>query len=116
VEQSREFQARMTEYENDPDYILHGLLYDIAEDIYAAMEEQGLSQAELSERIGAHRQFVNRFLNTPHNTTLRTVVRLATALGLDFTYELKPRVESPEASPPEASAAELEAASVGRGA
>jgi transcriptional regulator with XRE-family HTH domain len=72
------------------------LLYDIAEDIYAAMEEQGLSQADLAERIGAKRQFVNRFLNTPHNTTLRTVVRLATALGLKFAYELKPREASDE--------------------
>jgi transcriptional regulator with XRE-family HTH domain len=112
MEQSREFAERKKQYETDPDYILHGLLYDIAEDIYAAMEEQGLTQAELSERIGAHRQFVNRFLNTPHNTTLRTVVRLATALGLEFTYELKPRAGGDgEADTPKG--AELEPASAG---
>ncbi len=91
MEQSHEYAERKRQFGSDPDYILHGLLYDIAEDIYAATEEQGLTPAERSERIGAHRQFVNRFLNTPHNTTLRTVVRLATALGLEFTYELKPR-------------------------
>jgi len=91
MEVSEEYLERKRRFENDPDYILHGLLYDIAEDICAAMEEQGLSQADLAERIGAKRQFVNRFLNTPHNTTLRTVVRLATALGLEFTYEFKAR-------------------------
>ncbi len=115
MDEFTEVQQMRRQYENDPDYILHGLLYDIAEDVYVAMEEQGLSQAELSERIGAHRQFVNRFLNTPHNTTLRTVVRLATALGLEFAYELKPRggSEAPADPPVEESAVEPEPAGVG---
>ena len=111
MEVSEEYLERKRQFENDPDYILHGLLYDIAEDIYVAMEEQGLSQADLAERIGAKRQFVNRFLNTPHNTTLRTVVRLATALGLEFSYEFKPR-EAPDenADPGEDASSELEVA------
>lgn len=111
MEVSEEYLERRRQFENDPDYILHGLLYGIAEDIYVAMEEQGLSQADLAERIGAKRQFVNRFLNTPHNTTLRTVVRLATALGLEFTYEFKPReVSGDEAEESKDVSSELEVA------
>jgi transcriptional regulator with XRE-family HTH domain len=93
MEVSSQHRERKKRFKQDPDYILHGLLCDIAEDIYVAMEEQGLSQAELAQRIGVKRQFVNRFLNTPQNTTLRTIVRLATALGLEFDYDFKPLVE-----------------------
>jgi transcriptional regulator with XRE-family HTH domain len=101
VKVSQEYEKRKKRFEDDPDYVLHGLLCDIAEDICVAMEEQGLSQADLAERIGAKRQFVNRFLNTPHNTTLRTVVRLATALGLEFAYEFKPRGSAEDAASPD---------------
>lgn len=83
MELSWDYQERKRSFEGDPDYILHGLLYEIAEEIYVAMEEQGLTQAELAQRAGMKPPAISRFLRTPSNTTLRTVVRLAVALNLE---------------------------------
>jgi transcriptional regulator with XRE-family HTH domain len=94
MKQSQAYQERKRRFEGDPDYILHGLLYDLAEDIYAAMEENGYTQVELAEHAGMQASALSRFLNTHHNTTLRTLVRLATALGLELTYSLKQRSDS----------------------
>jgi len=89
MEQSREYQALEARLEGDPEYILHGLLYDIAENIYVAMEEQGLTQADLAERAGMNPPALSRFLRTAPNTTLRTIVRLASALDRDVEDVLK---------------------------
>lgn len=83
MELSRDYQERKRSFEGDPDYILHGLLYEIAESIYVAMEEQGLTQAELAARAGMKPPALSRFLRTASNTTLRTIVRLAVALDLE---------------------------------
>ncbi|MEA3402218.1 MAG: helix-turn-helix transcriptional regulator [Armatimonadota bacterium] len=90
MKKSREYQERKERFESDPDYILHGLLYDIAEDIYAAMEERGWSQAELARKAAMKPSFLSRFLNTPSNTELRTIVRLAVALGLRYEHRFTP--------------------------
>lgn len=107
MEQSQAYQERKRRFEGDPDYILHGLLYDLAEDIYAAMEENGYTQAELAERAGMQASALSRFFNTHPNTTLRTLVRLVTALDMELTYSLKPSSRSSGgASSPEPAAAE----------
>ncbi|NLO06913.1 MAG: helix-turn-helix transcriptional regulator [candidate division WS1 bacterium] len=94
MKQSEAYQERKRRFEGDPDYILDGLLYDLAEKIYAAMEEKGYTQAELAELAGMQPSALSRFLNTQHNTTVRTLVRLATALGLDIKFSLKQRADS----------------------
>ncbi len=71
------------EFADDPEYILHGMLLDITEDICEAMEHQGISRSELADRLGVSRQYITNFLNTPTNTTLKSVVEFAVALGLE---------------------------------
>jgi len=83
------FEQWSEEAEVDPDYIVHGLLYEITESICEAMERQGVTRAELAKRLGVQRQYVTNFLNTPQNTTLATVVRFASALGLDVKVALE---------------------------
>ena len=53
------------------------------------MERQNVTRVELAERLGITRQQVTNFLNTPSNTTLKTVVRFARALGLDVSVKLQ---------------------------
>ena len=76
------FEARGAAYANDPEYILYGLLYKATDDICRAMEAQGLSRAQLASRAGMSARQFRRFLQTPENTQLRTIVRVATELGL----------------------------------
>lgn len=123
MELSRTYQELALSFEDDPDYILHGLLYEIAEEICAAMQEQGLTQAELAARAGMKPPALCRFLRTPSNTTLRTVVRLAVALNVDVGEILtKATARAMRRRRPMATAQELEegllrpAASVGAGA
>ena len=71
------------QFADDPEYIVHGMLLDITEDICEAMEHQGISRSELANRLGVSRQYITNFLNTPTNTTLKSVVEFAVALGLE---------------------------------
>jgi len=94
MQDAKLFASWVERYKEDPDYILHGLLLEVTEKICAAVEEQGLSRAELAKRLGVKPQYVTNFLNTPHNTTLRTIVRFAQALDLDVALELRSETEA----------------------
>jgi len=82
------FESWEREYEGDPEFVLHGLLVDLAEEIGRIMHDRGVSQSDLAERMGVSRQQVSRLLGTPSNTTLRTLVRIACALGADVSVGL----------------------------
>jgi len=64
----------------------------VTEALYAAMQDQGLSEADLARRLGVSRQYVNKFLAGRANISLRTLVRLAYALGLDIDITVGARV------------------------
>ena len=52
--------------------------------ITAAMEEEGLSRAELARRMGCTRGNVTHLLSGDHPLTVRTLGRVARALGRDL--------------------------------
>lgn len=85
------------------------MLYEIAESVYVAMEEQGLTQAELAKRAGMKPPALSRFLRTASNTTLRTIVRLAVALDVDVA-DILTRAAARSRPRPEPRAHELEEA------
>ena len=47
-----------------------------------AMEDEGLTQKALAERMGCTQQYVSRILKGQENLTLETISKLETALGL----------------------------------
>jgi predicted DNA-binding protein (UPF0251 family) len=53
------------------------------------MDQQDVTQTKLAARMGVSRQQVSRLLRTPNNTMLKTLVRIACALGLELnvTFE-----------------------------
>lgn len=54
--------------------------------------EERISDAELSRRLGVSRQRINQMLARIENVpTLRTIARLADALGYDVVFELRKR-------------------------
>jgi len=64
------------------------LEYHVA--IRQAMEQQGVSQAELARRAQLKPSYVSRVLNNPENITLRTAFRLCHALDLQLGFDMKP--------------------------
>ena len=75
---------------NDPEIIVYGMLLEMTEDICEAMEHQGITRSELANRLGVSRQYVTNFLNTPANTTLKSIVQFAQAVGLEVSLEQRP--------------------------
>ncbi|MEE1045409.1 MAG: helix-turn-helix transcriptional regulator [Olegusella sp.] len=54
---------------------------DISIAVYRRMEELGMNQNDLAERMGVDRSQVSRILKGKMNITLRTIARLEEALG-----------------------------------
>ena len=56
----------------------------IAVAVLDKMEEMGLSQKELSERMGCSPQYVNKLVKGSENLTLETIAKLEDILDLDL--------------------------------
>jgi transcriptional regulator with XRE-family HTH domain len=88
MDESAVFAEWTEELADDPDCVVHDLLCDITEEICAAMDREGMSRADLARCLDVSPQYISEFLNTPHNTTLKQIVRFAAAVGLEVRLEL----------------------------
>ena len=70
------------EYEDDPDFIAEGLAIAVIEDALRIMQSKGLSRSDLANIMGVSKAQVSRTFNAPPNLTLRSIARLAAALGV----------------------------------
>ena len=68
-------------YAADPDFIAEGIAIAIMEDALKIMKNKGLSRSDLANLMGVKRAHVSRLFNAPPNLTLRSIARLAIALG-----------------------------------
>jgi transcriptional regulator with XRE-family HTH domain len=62
----------------------HRLLVETQGVLGAAMENGGVSQAQVAAKLGVSKSTVCRYLNDDANLTLRTIARIATAAGDRF--------------------------------
>jgi len=65
----------------DPEFLAEDLVLDVCEQIAAAMEDQGLSQKALAERLGITPSAISQLLSGEQNVTLQRLVAVALALG-----------------------------------
>lgn len=66
------------------------LANDVAIKVLRYRAEHGLSQSELGRMIGMRQPHVARLESGEHEPSLSTLARLSTALGLDFSVDIKP--------------------------
>lgn len=85
---------QIAKYQDDPEFITYGILDDVTDVLCGEMEARGISRAELARKMGVSRAYVTRFLNTPLNTRVETIVRFAQAVGLDVKVELVDKASS----------------------
>lgn len=71
-----------------PTYALIGALARLRADA-------GLTQGELAERIGTKQAYIGRIEAKPANLTLKTLARIAGALGADLEVSFIPAGEEP---------------------
>ena len=68
----------------DPKHVASVMKAVFVNDIICAMQEQGVKNIQLAEKMNCKRQYVTSLLNKedPRNFTLDTIVKLSMALGL----------------------------------
>ena len=64
----------------------------VAQDLVALRESRGLSQAQLADRLGITQSAIAQLESAqPKNVELRTLVRVAAALGAHVDVSIRPR-------------------------
>lgn len=67
--------------EQSSDYWLQRLYTSLTSDILETMANEGITQAELAQRIDAKPSWITRLMKSEANVTLRTIARLALTVG-----------------------------------
>ena len=76
--------------EYDAAYAAAKLAADVGERIRTAREAAGLSQRELARRMGTSQSAIDRLEAGGVGATLTTLQRVAMALGMEVSVELRP--------------------------
>ena len=76
---------------------------NVAQDLVALRESRGLSQAQLADRLGITQSAIAQLESAqPKNVELRTLVRVATALGARLDVSIRARGQAERKSRPKA--------------
>ena len=90
IHQSPAFQAQVEE---------ELAAINVAQDLVALRESRGLSQTQLADRLGITQSAIAQLESAqPRNVELRTLVRVATALGGHVDVAIRPRRETEQKS------------------
>jgi len=60
---------------------------ELSEQIFQAMKNKGISEAELSRRLDVSRAYVNKVLQGDTNFTIETLVKIGLALECEFKFK-----------------------------
>jgi plasmid maintenance system antidote protein VapI len=86
-------QQYANELADDPEFIAEGLSIKVIEDMLHCMQNRGLSQSWLADKMGVTRAHISKILNAPPNMTLLTIAKIAVALGVQPDVCLKPKID-----------------------
>lgn len=86
VEFSPELDAAIRDLDKSPAFVAQCLKFDIGTQVLRALEEEGLSRADLAKRLGKSRQYVTKMLKAETNFTLDSIAALSVALGREFHF------------------------------
>lgn len=73
------------------DYRLEKILLQLGEDICLLMEQQRLSRTQLAERMGVSPAYITKILSGNPNLTIKSLLKLADAMGKELTLQFAPR-------------------------
>jgi transcriptional regulator with XRE-family HTH domain len=85
---AEEFKTMLDELKERDSFHIDGAKVELSEQIYIAMQDSGVSEAELSRRLGVSRAYVNKILKGTANLTIESLVKIGRALGGEFKFEL----------------------------
>jgi len=82
------FKELFEEAERMPEFWEEGAILGFTEALYVTMQEQGVTRSELARRLGTSQAYITRVLSGNANFTLRTMSKLAFALGMQLDVGL----------------------------
>lgn len=94
---SEQFADLLQRAQQSDTFQIDRLKVEISERIYAAMKQQGTSNAELARRLGKSRAYVTKLLRGTTNFTLESLVRIGWALSCEVEFELLPKARRAKA-------------------
>lgn len=103
---AEQFKEMLERAEKRDSYHVEAAKFEISEQVYVAMQEIGMSEAELARRLGVSRAYVNKILKGAANLTIESLVKIGRALGREIKFEFttaRPRA-NPRKLRPRASA------------
>ncbi|MBK8809170.1 MAG: helix-turn-helix transcriptional regulator [Acidobacteria bacterium] len=83
---AQEFKEMLASAESRIDFKIDAAKLELSEQIYNAMEESGVTEAELARRLDVSRAYVNKILKGTANLTIESLVRIGFALDREFTF------------------------------
>ena len=84
------FQKMVAEAEATPEFWAEGAILEFTEALWARMEEEGVSRAELARRLGTSKAYVTKVLGGNANFTLYSMAKLALAVGGKVRIGIEP--------------------------
>lgn len=93
------FDNEVNELENDPEYLAYGLMVDLAAQVAKKLKAEGLKQKDLAKRLGKSEGWISRFMNDPTNFSIKKLVEIAVALGMELNVSFKETTDVPDFKP-----------------
>lgn len=93
--QQNGFGTLFDEAEKRTEFWEEDAIIGFTEDVCLAMEQAGVSRAELARRLGTSQAYVTKVLRGNANFTIKTMVRLAAALDSELRVHFAPRRSHP---------------------
>jgi transcriptional regulator with XRE-family HTH domain len=84
------FEELFEQVEKTPDYWAERARLEFTREIMEKMEREGISRGDLARRLQVQPGMVTRLLSGRNNFELKTMVRIAMALGCRFRSHLEP--------------------------
>lgn len=93
VDMTQEFEKKFAEVKTRDTYHIETAKLEFADEIYDHMEQQGLNQSQLAEKLDRSKQYVSKLLSGYANPSIATMVKVARRLNCKFSFRLEPKVE-----------------------
>lgn len=86
---AQEFKEMLASAESRIDFKIDAAKLELSEQIYNAMEECGVTEAELARRLDVSRAYVNKVLKGTANLTIESLVKIGAAIGRDLNVKFR---------------------------
>ena len=85
------FSELLAKYREDEEFGFDALKVETAERIYTAMEERGVSQAQLARLLGKSRAYTTKIMRWNVNFTIETLFRISRLLECELDISISPK-------------------------